>query len=463
MTKRGIQAPAQHPLRLAITRHKARINAEFAKVRVRLGCATIEALRSHVTHGDAEERASKLPRWIRVNTLKTSLEDALQSTFAAYERVQDLESLLNAGHDERVLYVDGNVPDLLAVPAGHDSVTRSKAYLDGELIFQDKASCFPAHMLDPATAQGDVVDACAAPGNKTTQLAALLRSSRKDGRIIAIERDEARSRTLAGMLERSGAGALVAVLAKTDFLATDPHSKQFENVGAILLDPSCSGSGIVGRDEAPALHLPERNGDVRPVGNQRKRKRAKQQGGDRQEAKRPGGAGDATAAPALQLAEDEAQIDGQRLRQLAAFQTKMLRHAMAFPSAERIVYSTCSIAATENEAVVVAALLSDEGRAGGWTLLGREQQPDGLRRWGRRGDAMVCQAALLALGEQEEGAGTDGLASPEWLANCCVRCERGGPAGTIGFFVAGLVRRARIEQLERDDEDDEWNGFSDCD
>jgi putative methyltransferase len=138
----------------------------------------------------------------------------------------------------------------------------------------------------------------------------------------------------------------------------------------------------------------------------------------------------------------------------------MLRHAMSFPSAQRIVYSTCSVAAAENEAVVVAALASDEGR--GWTLLAREQQPGGLRRWGRRGDAVACGAALLALEGEGRGAGALGLDSPAAVANCCVRCEKGGPAGTIGFFVAGFVRGGVQPQLT-EEEDEEWNGFSDGD
>jgi putative methyltransferase len=465
LTKRGVQAPAQHPLRLAITRHKARLSAEFTKIRVRLGFGSVDALREHVEREAAAELAGGLPRWVRVNTLKTSADEALRTTFAEYRRVRDLGSLLEAGRDERVVYVDEHVPDLLAVPAGHDALSKSRAYLDGEIVFQDKASCFPAYMLDPAAFQGDIVDACAAPGNKTTQLAALLKSSRKEatGRIIAIERDVARSKTLGDMVQRSGAGALVAVLASTDFLTTDPKSEQFRAVGAILLDPSCSGSGIVGRDVTPVLHLPARRGEaLRPSAPPRKRKRAdsksngKPDGGEARA--RPGGAGDATAEPALQLAVDD--DGGQRLRQLAAFQIRMLRHAMSFPSAQRIVYSTCSVAAAENEAVVVAALASDEGR--GWTLLAREQQPGGLRRWERRGDAVACEAALLALEGEGCGAGALGLDSPAAVANCCVRCEKGGPAGTIGFFVAGFVRGG-VQPQQTEEEDEEWNGFSDDD
>lgn len=64
------------------------------------------------------------------------------------------------------------VDDLLIFPGSidlHDHVL----YESGHIIFQDKASCIPSFVLSPPTGS-HVVDCCAAPGNKTSHLAALM-------------------------------------------------------------------------------------------------------------------------------------------------------------------------------------------------------------------------------------------------------------------------------------------------
>ena len=73
----------------------------------------------------------------------------------------------------------------------------------------------------------------------------------------------------------------------------------------------------------------------------------------------------------------------QRVRTLSHFQLQMLRHALIF-NAERVVYSTCSINREEDEEVVKLALDSCEGR---YTLV------EALPSWPRRGDTTVFAEA----------------------------------------------------------------------
>lgn len=57
------------------------------------------------------------------------------------------------------------------------------------------------------------------------------------------------------------------------------------------------------------------------------------------------------------LEYEKAETSEKRLQKLSNLQSKLLRHALTnFPSAKRIVYSTCSVNAQENEAVVEEAL-----------------------------------------------------------------------------------------------------------
>lgn len=67
---------------------------------------------------------------------------------------------------------------------------------------------------------------------------------------------------------------------------------------------------------------------------------------------------------------------------------------MKYTSAQKIVYSTCSVHPEEDELVVLAALDSSECKSGGWTLAERK---DVLPSWERRGRKEVMgQRAHLA-------------------------------------------------------------------
>lgn len=453
LSKNGIAAPASHPLRQAVERHKVRLKGEFTKARVRRACVSLDDLQAAVLRekkaagGSVSE--ALYPRWVRINTVKTSLDAQLQSTFASYERVDSLAQLAEGQHQ---LYVDVNVPDLVAVSPGID-LSSSPAYKQGEIILQDKASCFPAYLLlgdqDTCTQwEGDLVDGCAAPGNKTTHLASLLSGRPGKGPVIfSMDASLTRSKTLQKMVSLAGADKTVTMLAGQDFLALDPTDSRFERVSGLLLDPSCSGSGIIGRDDVPQLVLPAppaKSKKTEPRG--KKRKRTDQD----------------AAVNSTETQSAAPVVDTQRLTKLANLQTHIVEHALRFPAAKRVTYSTCSIHVEENEAVIARVLASEVAKRRGWRILRRDEQPEGLRKWRHRG----VRGAAVDLSDEELDA--------------CLRCWPGDDEGTGGFFVAGFVRddaavhdtdssgiearrsEGSAEEDEDDDDDDEeWEGFSD--
>ncbi len=458
LAKNGVAAAANHVLKLAITRHKARLSAELTKARIRYGYATIDAFREAVNDGELDKDEgdapkSRHPRWVRVNTIKTTLQRQLSTTFAGFVKTEDLSEVLSASKKSKIYYQDPNIPNLLALPSKID-LSRSIAYTKGQIIFQDKASCFPAYLLDPQPDDGDVIDATAAPGNKTTHLAAIVSDRKQPGekqKVIAFERDKGRTFTLQKMVKLASADEIVQVKGSSDFIAAKPGSDEYANVGAILLDPSCSGTGIVGRDDAIKMHLPESPNSRPPVQKSEKGKKRKRDDEPNID--------EASATLNLDMDDstpEETPMHGklaERLTALSSFQLHILCHAMRFENAHKITYSTCSIHFEENEGVVFQALASSVAKERGWSILKRDDQVEGMKKWHRRG---VWEDGKLD-SDMDESSKNDVL-------EACIRCDKGTEEGTMGFFVAAFVRDGNSDSVQVTKtavaEDDEWNGFS---
>jgi putative methyltransferase len=354
--------------------------------------------------GDQKKNSSglvALPRYGRVNTLKISRDDLAEilrrvkrpreesdDAYAAQKRPEQVDNQkqqhrkrrpsTNQQHTPIVFEYDEHIPDLLVFPPStdlhnHPSVRR------GQLILQDKSSCLPACVLLDAVpvevAPGVftatvkyIIDACAAPGNKTTQLAALgvknLKTDEtqenKEGspdyvKILALERDTGRAGTLLNRVRSLGASEYITC-ANQDFLKISSEDR--EAAEAILLDPSCSSSGVISRvdvsleyDRPKALEEAVARGDTAiPVGrHNNKGKEEEEKGGKFQD---------------LEISSTQSRIE-----QLARAQRKLLLHSLiSFPNCRRVVYSTCSIHEEENEEVVRLVLADERVQKLGWGL-----------------------------------------------------------------------------------------------
>ena len=113
-------------------------------------------------------------------------------------------------------------------------VAASEPWRTGACMPQARASMLVAHVVAPRRGER-VLDLCAAPGGKTTHLAALMDAT---GELVAVERHPGRAAALARTCERMHAGNVRVVAAD----AVRPPDGQFDRV---LLDPPCSGLGTL--------------------------------------------------------------------------------------------------------------------------------------------------------------------------------------------------------------------------
>lgn len=106
---------------------------------------------------------------------------------------------------------------------------------------QEPAAQVPAS-LSGARPGRTVLDLCAAPGGKTTQLAALLQNT---GLLVANEPVRSRAETLVGNLERLGVTNALVTCMRPDALA-DALGASFD---LVLVDAPCSGEGMFRKDD----------------------------------------------------------------------------------------------------------------------------------------------------------------------------------------------------------------------
>ena len=297
-----------------------------------------------------------LPRWVRVNPLRGGTPEEVAARLRAELGVPVRAHPL--------------VPEVLELPPGTD-VHRHPLVRGGALVQQGLASCLPAAVLDPEPGW-TVVDACAAPGNKTTHAAARVGAA---GAVVAFDASAERLRLLQENCERCGAAPGIVEARHGDFLRCDPAADpKLRRARAVLLDPSCSGSGTRRQISGDQMVFSEGQ--------------------------------PADAAERRNAASD-------RVEALARFQEAALRHALSFPAAQRVVYSTCSVHARENE-LVVAAVLAHAERLG-WRLA------EALPAWPRRGKP-VFDGGEKTLRVDPAADRTDGF-----FVALFVRSARGGP------------------------------------
>lgn len=217
---------------------------------------------------------------LRVNTLKTCADEVIAC-------------LAQAGVTcTRVPWYE----DALILENADETIVRAlPVFEEGRIYMQSLSSMLPPVILAPRE-NADILDMAAAPGGKTTQMAAL---SGNKAHITACEMNVIRAERLRYNVERQGASC-VYIMQKDSRTLDD-----FFSFDQILLDAPCSGSGVLNIND-----------------------------------------------PRLQGTFTKRLID----KSVKAQTALLKKAAKLLKKGREMVYSTCSVLACENEDIVCAAL-----------------------------------------------------------------------------------------------------------
>lgn len=156
----------------------------------------------------------------RVNTLKAT--------------VKEVEEKLNAENIEFEKIVWSNEAFIIK-SVREEEIKKLAIYEEGKIYLQSLSSMLPPIVLDPQEGS-DILDMAAAPGGKTTQMAAL---SNNKAHITACEMNNIRIEKLKYNVDKQGA-TCVYIMPKDSRQIDD-----FFSFDQILLDSPCSGSGTL--------------------------------------------------------------------------------------------------------------------------------------------------------------------------------------------------------------------------
>ena len=182
----------------------------------------------------AESYLQRPPMTLRVNCSRTSVETAVSELAAAGVAAHPFEEIDSALMLEKAAAVE-SLPGFSA----------------GYLSVQDAGAQFAAQLLD-AQPGDEVLDACAAPGGKTTHIL----ERQPDASVTAMDVDAGRLQRVEENLQRLGQQARL-IAGDVSLQQGKWRDRSYER---ILLDVPCSATGVIRRH--PDIKLLRQAGDV---------------------------------------------------------------------------------------------------------------------------------------------------------------------------------------------------------
>lgn len=155
---------------------------------------------------------------LRVNTIKVTVEE-----------IKNKLSEAGIEYEE----VNWSKEALIIKNVREEEIKKLEIYEKGKIYLQSLSSMLPPIILEPQAGE-NILDMAAAPGGKTTQMAAI---SNNKSFITACEKNKIRAERLKYNLQKQGIGSVNVMIEDARKLS------DFFSFDKILLDAPCSGSG----------------------------------------------------------------------------------------------------------------------------------------------------------------------------------------------------------------------------
>jgi len=156
----------------------------------------------------------------------------------------DLDEFLKILHENKIdAEIIKDLKNGITLKSNPRSIKNLPGYIDGLWTIQDRSSQWVAPLLNPKEGE-KILDACAAPGSKSTHLAEL---ANDNAEILAVDRSAKRLKILQSNLDRLNLKSVNTLNADaTSLIELNP--KFFSYFDKILIDAPCSGIGTFSRN-----------------------------------------------------------------------------------------------------------------------------------------------------------------------------------------------------------------------
>lgn len=138
--------------------------------------------------------------------------------------------------DQQIPYTASTYNESFLKVKGLSKIGQMDLFRNGYFTIQDESASFPCLLLNAQPGER-IIDMCAAPGGKTTNIAELMKNQ---GEVVSVDKYEAKINLIRGSCDRLG-------LKNVRLVAADAATLDEGVADKVILDAPCSGLGVIAK------------------------------------------------------------------------------------------------------------------------------------------------------------------------------------------------------------------------